>query len=86
MLEYVTKMELQYLQYWQNITILYGFIFILDPRAKLSGFGNVVSLLIISVNEDYPTYFTGVCDKLSEIFSKYEQKYVGLLLQWPHQQ
>ena len=79
-------MKLKYLKYWQNITILYGFIFILDPRAKLSGFWNVVSLLIISVNEDYPTYFTGICDKLSEIVSKYEQKYVGVLLQWPHQQ
>jgi hypothetical protein len=33
---------LKYWQYWQNIPLLYFFAFVLDPRAKMRGFHNVL--------------------------------------------
>jgi len=38
----VTPMKLKFLKYWQNIPFLYSFAFILDPRAKIRGFHNVL--------------------------------------------
>jgi hypothetical protein len=41
----VTSMKDKFLQYWCDIPILYAFVFILDPRAKMKDFSNVLRLL-----------------------------------------
>ena len=74
-------MKTKYLKYWKHIPILYAFAFILDPRAKLEGLGNVLSLLTDAVGHDYSSYFTDVRDKLSELYRKYNDKYAGVRLQ-----
>jgi hypothetical protein len=61
---------------------LYAFAFILDPRAKLDGLGNALGVLVVAVNVDYASYFTNVRDKLSEVYGKYEKKYVEVRMQW----
>jgi hypothetical protein len=38
-------MKLKFLKYWKRIPLLYSYAFILDPRAKLEGFSNVLELL-----------------------------------------
>ena len=38
----VTPMKLKFLKYWHNIPLLYSFAFILDPRAKMRVFHNVL--------------------------------------------
>ena len=79
----VVDMKTKYLKYWREIPILYAIAFILDPRAKLSGFGNVLSLLSDVVGVDYSTYFTNVCDKLPEVYGKYDQKYASSRIRRP---
>ncbi|XP_072148491.1 zinc finger BED domain-containing protein RICESLEEPER 2-like [Setaria viridis] len=41
----VAPMKAKYLCYWCDIPMLYSFAFILDPRAKMTGFSNVLQLL-----------------------------------------
>jgi hypothetical protein len=36
--EVVIPMKNKLIKYWGNITLLYSYAFILDPRAKLNGF------------------------------------------------
>ena len=38
----VLPMKLKFLKYWQDIPLLYSYTFILDPRAKMRGFFNVL--------------------------------------------
>jgi hypothetical protein len=38
-------MKLKFLKYWEKISLLYCYGFILDPRATLIGFSNVLELL-----------------------------------------
>jgi len=79
----IVKMKLKYLKYWSQVPLLYAFAFILDPRAKLDGFSNVLSLLNAATNIDYSAYFTEVRDKLSEVYRKYEQKHSGTRITRP---
>jgi hypothetical protein len=37
--------KLKFHKYWEKIPLLYSYAFILDPRAKLIGFSNVLELL-----------------------------------------
>jgi hypothetical protein len=38
----VAPMKSKFLKYWRDIPMLYAFAFILDPRAKLRGFSNIL--------------------------------------------
>ena len=57
--------------------MLYSFAFILDPRAKLKGFTNVLRLLSHLNGNDYSCYLTEVRAELSVIFAKYDDKFGG---------
>ena len=79
----LTPMKLKFLKYWQNIPLLYSFAFVLDPRAKMRGFHNVLQLLSQSVGVDYSNYFTEVRAELYKLYNKYENKYGAVRLQRP---
>jgi hypothetical protein len=53
-------MKDKFLQYWCDISMLYVFAFILDPRAKMKGFSNVFRLLSQLNGNDYSYYLTEV--------------------------
>jgi hypothetical protein len=38
----IIPMKTKFLKYWLNIPLLYYFAFILDPRAKLTGFNSAI--------------------------------------------
>jgi hypothetical protein len=52
--------ENKFLKYWGDIPVLYAFAFILDPRAKLRDFNNVLVQLAQITYIDYSPYLTGV--------------------------
>jgi hypothetical protein len=71
----VTPMKLKFLKYWQNIPLLYSFAFILDPRAKMRGFHNVLQLLSQTTGTDYFSYFSEVRTELYKLYNKYENMF-----------
>ncbi|CAN6309858.1 unnamed protein product [Urochloa humidicola] len=77
----VVPMKTKYFEYWMDIPMLYSFTFILDPRAKMKGFTNVLRLLSDLNGNDYSCYLTEVRAELSEIFRKYEDKFGAVRLQ-----
>jgi hypothetical protein len=77
----VVPMKSKFLAYWSEIPFLYSFAFILDPRAKIRGFNNVVQIMSQILTSDYSTYLTEVRAALSDIFSKYESKFGAVRLQ-----
>jgi hypothetical protein len=79
----VFNMKQKYLKYWKDIPMLYSFAFILDPRGKLRGFLNILSLIGDIINVDYSTYYADVKTKFYEVFRKYELKFQGDRLQRP---
>ena len=82
----VVPMKDKYLKYWRDIPILYSVAFILNPRAKLRGFNNVLLLLSKLTGTDYSAYFTEVRAKLTTMFNKYDSKFGAVRLQRPAQQ
>jgi hypothetical protein len=68
-------MKLKFLKYWEKILLLYSYAFILDPRAKLVGFSNVLGLLASHTGTSYSLYYGDVQDEMSRLFAKYEQKF-----------
>ncbi|XP_072147154.1 zinc finger BED domain-containing protein RICESLEEPER 2-like [Setaria viridis] len=81
----VVPMKLKFLKYWQNIPLLYSFAFILDPKAKVRGFHNVLQLLSQIVGVDYSSYFTEVRTELHKLFNKYKNKFGVVRSQRPAQ-
>uniref|UniRef100_I1PMA2 BED-type domain-containing protein n=1 Tax=Oryza glaberrima TaxID=4538 RepID=I1PMA2_ORYGL len=79
----VFSMKQKYLKYWKNLPMLYAFAFILDPRGKLRGLLNLLSLIGETINVDYSNYYSDVKTKLYEVFRKYELKFQGVRLQRP---
>jgi hypothetical protein len=73
------------LKYWLNIPLLYSFAFILDHRAKLTGFNSALQVLSELLNHDYSTYYNEVKGELDNMFAKYESKFGSLRLQRPSQ-
>jgi hypothetical protein len=71
----VVPMKNKFLKYWKNVPLLYSFAFILDPRAKLKGLGNVLDLLALSNNMSYIDYFAEVKSELHKLYDKYESKF-----------
>jgi hypothetical protein len=71
----VSPMKQKFLEYWSNIPYLYAFAFILDPRAKMKGFANVLNHLSHFNGKDYSMYLTEVKDELNGLYGKYEAKF-----------
>jgi hypothetical protein len=69
------------LKYWLNITLLYSFAFILDPRAKLTSFNSAMQILSELLNHDSSTYYNKVKSELANMFIKYDSKFGSLRLQ-----
>jgi hypothetical protein len=78
-------MKLKFLKYWENIPLLYSYAFILDPRAKMKGFFNVLELLAEHTGASYSSYYADVKDELYKLFSKYETKFGAARSQRPVQ-
>jgi hypothetical protein len=68
-------MKLKFLKYWQDIPLLYLYAFILDPRAKMRGFINVLQLLAEFTGSEYGSYYAKVKSEIYKLFNKYENKF-----------
>lgn len=66
--EAIVAMKTKYLKYWRAIIFLYAFAFILDLRAKINGFANVLDLISNDTELNYSNYFVDVCSRLHGIF------------------
>jgi len=77
----VVPMKDKFLQYWCDIPMLYIFAFILDPRAKMKGFSNIIMLLSQLNGNDYFCYLTDVRAELSVVFAKYDAKFSSVRMQ-----
>jgi hypothetical protein len=51
-------MKSKFLKYWRDIPMLYAFAFVLDPKAKLRGFSNILILLSGLSGTDYSPYYS----------------------------
>ena len=71
----VVPMKAKFLKYWKTIPLLYSFAFVLDPRAKIRGFQNVLELLGQCNNISYIEYLAEVKFELHKLFDKYESKF-----------
>jgi hypothetical protein len=65
-------MKLKLLKYWEKIPLIYSYAFILDPRAKMKGFFNVLELLDKALDVSYSLYYSDVKDELTRLFGKYQ--------------
>ena len=81
--EAVFHMKKKYLKYWRDIPMLYSFASILDPRVKLRGLINLLSVIGEVTNIDYSNYCGEVRVKLNQVFRKYENKFQGVRRQRP---
>ena len=68
-------MKLKFLKYWQDIPLLYSYAFILDPRAQMRGFFNVLQLLGEYTGSEYSSYYADIKTELYKLFNKYESKF-----------
>ena len=64
----IVPMKDKFLAYWCDIPMLYSFAFILDPRAKMRGFTNVLRLLSQFNGADYSCYLTEIRAEFCDIF------------------
>jgi hypothetical protein len=79
----IVSMKSKFLKYWEKVTLLYSFAFILDPRAKLTNFNNALCVLSYLLHLDYSSYSIEVKTKLSILYAKYESKFGFVRLQRP---
>ena len=77
----VVPMKSKFLAYWSEIPFLYSFAFILDPRAKIRGFSNVLQIMGQLISGDYSAYLNEVRAALSDMYAKYESKFGAVRLQ-----
>ena len=75
----VKKMKAKFIKYWKEIPDLCAFAFILDPRAKLEGFGDALSFLTVTLDTDYTHYQFVIKSKLADLYDKYENKFAGIV-------
>jgi len=71
----VYPMKQKYLKYWKQIPMLFSIAFVLDPRAKMIGLYNTLTLLKDFAGCDYSSYYADVRSELEKLFAKYEKKY-----------
>jgi hypothetical protein len=76
-------MKLKFLKYWEKIPLIYSYAFILDPRAKMKGFYNVLDLLGKATGCSYSLYYGEVKDEMFKMFGKYEDKFGAARSQRP---
>ncbi|WVZ61919.1 hypothetical protein U9M48_011726 [Paspalum notatum var. saurae] len=79
----VVEIKDKFLKYWSEITLLYSFAFILDPRAKLRGFHNVLHLLSNLTGKNFSEYSTSVRASMTDLFNKYDNKFGAVRTQRP---
>jgi hypothetical protein len=68
----VVPMKSKFLKYWEKIPLMYSFAFILDPRAKLTNFNDVLHVMFGSLHLDYSSFSTEFKTQLSNLYAKYE--------------
>jgi hypothetical protein len=78
-------MKSKFSKYWLNIPLLYYFAFILEPRAKLTGFKSALQVVFELLNHDYSTYYNKVKTELANLFAKYDSMFGSLRLTRPSQ-
>jgi hypothetical protein len=71
----VVPMKDKFLKYWGTIPYLYAFALILETRAKMRGFNNVLALLSQLTHSDYFSYLTSVRDEMNDLFNRYDDKF-----------
>ncbi|KAJ1278828.1 hypothetical protein BS78_04G108900 [Paspalum vaginatum] len=71
----VVPMKNKFLKYWKQISLLYAFAFILDPRAKMRGFHKVLLRLSALTGADHSRVPQKVISQLTKIFQLYESKF-----------
>jgi hypothetical protein len=71
----VVPMKDKFLEYRGIIPYIYAFAFILDLRAKMRGFNNVLARLSQLTHSDYSSYLTSVWVELNDFFNKYGDKF-----------
>jgi hypothetical protein len=54
----VVPMKSKFIKYWRDIPMLYAFAFILDPRAKMRDFHNILRILSGLTGIDYSAFFS----------------------------
>jgi hypothetical protein len=60
--------------------MLYAFAFILDPRAKIKGFHNILRILSSLTGTDYSTFYSNVRSELIAMYTKYDAKFGAVKL------
>jgi hypothetical protein len=70
----------KYNKYWRDISLLYSFAFILDPRAKMKGFTRVLRRLCVLTSLDYSNYLVTTRAKLTDVYNKYDEKFGAVRL------
>jgi hypothetical protein len=68
-------MKLKYLKYWKDIPLLYSFTFFPDPRGKMRGLFNVLTIMQEKTGFDYSSYYGIVKTKIFKLFNKYEEMF-----------
>jgi hypothetical protein len=74
------QMKFKFLKYWEKIPLLYSYAFILDPRAKLEGFSDVLELLASHTTTSYSVYYSQVKDKCQDCLPSMNKNLVQLCL------
>ncbi|XP_066361541.1 zinc finger BED domain-containing protein RICESLEEPER 2-like [Miscanthus floridulus] len=65
----VYPMKLKYLKYWKDIPLMYSFAFILDPRGKMRGLFNVLTIMQQKTGFDYSSYYGIVKTEIFKLFN-----------------
>lgn len=71
----VVPVKDKFLDYLFDISIIYSFEFILDPRAKIRGFTKVLRIISNILGNVYLAYLTAVRAVVYDVFAKYENKF-----------
>ena len=64
---------------------MYSFAFILDPRAKIRDFHNVIQLLSWIIDVDYSSYFSEVRNELYKLYNNNVNEFGAVRLHMPSQ-
>jgi hypothetical protein len=76
----VVPMKTKNLKYWREIPFLYAIVFILDPRAKMTGFHKVLQRLSSLNGTDYSRYPSCIRNQLTKMYQIYQAKFGGVCL------
>jgi hypothetical protein len=71
----VLPVKAKFAKYWTCIPMLYSFIYVLDPRAKMRGFHKALTLISNLTSTDYANYYEYVRGQLTVIFINYDLRF-----------